>query len=67
MKQVIKEIIKQVGINGLIAIKNDINRSGCTPLYIYLKRCYNESSADFIIYNTIFSHLIVIKDFAQYN
>lgn len=54
----IKAIIKQVGINGLIAIKN--NYKGSTEKNIY-------SSLGYTAQNLIFLYLITVKDFKQYN
>lgn len=64
MKKAIKLIIKEVGINGLIAIKADYIRSGGgANFYNYIKRYNNE----FTVYSCIYCHLTMIKDFAQYN
>ncbi len=63
MKKALKSIIKQVGINGLIAIKNDLQRSGNSNLYSHLKR----DNLGFTVQNLIFHHLIMVKDFAQFN
>lgn len=62
MKTVIKDIIKQVGINGLIAIKSDRQRSGNTPIYWVCK----QNGLDFTAQNLIFNHLIMVKPHAQY-
>ena len=63
MKNSVKLIIKKVGINGLIAIKNDLKRSGSSNIYTHLKR----DNLGFTVQNLIFHHLIMVKDFAQYN
>lgn len=63
MKKAIKLIIKEVGINGLIAIKNDYKRTGAGNFYGYIKR-YNNP---FTVHCSIYCHLTMIKDFAQYN
>jgi len=61
--KVIKEIIKQVGINGLIAIKNDLKR--CDNTNIYKTRI--SDSLGYTTQNLIFHHMVMVKDFAQYS
>lgn len=64
MKKAILLIIKEVGINGLIAIKADYFRSTSgVSFYSYIKRYNNE----FTVHSCIYCHLTMIKDFAQYN
>ena len=62
MKTNFKLIIKEVGINGLIAIKNNMKKSGSNSFYKFLKRGDN-----WLIHCIICNHLVRIKDFAQYN
>ena len=64
MKKAIKLIIKEVGINGLIAIKNErIRTCHNTNFYALIKR-YND---DFFIHSLIYNNLTMVKDFAQYS
>jgi len=62
MKKAVKLIIKEVGINGLIAIKADYNNSCCLNFYHYIRR-YN---TEFDIHSLIYCHLTMVKDYAQY-
>lgn len=62
MKKAIQLIIKEVGINGLIAIKSDLLKCDNRNIYKQLKN----NSLGFTTQNLIFHHLIMVKDFAQY-
>lgn len=61
MKTNFKLIIKEVGINGLIAIKNDMQKSGSNSFYKFLKKGDN-----WLIHSIIYNHLTMVKNFAQY-
>ena len=57
------KIYKAVGINGIIAIKNDMKRSGSASFY----KSIQTDNIDFTSQNLIFCHLTMVKDFAQHN
>jgi hypothetical protein len=63
MGKVHSKIIKQVGVLGLIAIKNNINQAGGTNFYKQIKK----DSMGFTAQNLIFHNLVMLKEFAQYN
>ncbi len=60
MRKVHSQIIKQVGLLGLIAIKKEI---GASKFYKEIK----SDNMGFKAQNLIFHNLLMIKDFAQYN
>jgi len=60
-KRVVKEIIKRVGINGLIAIKAHI----ATDERNFYKVCQT-NTFEYTVRNIIFAFLQSYKDFAQY-
>lgn len=67
MKKAIQLIIKEVGINGLIAIKN--NRLKCghsTGFYHCIKNLTRRGNNDFAVHSLIWGNLTHLKDFAQY-
>lgn len=59
-KKVITQILKQVGINGLIGIKLQLKKED-RNFYSLIK----SDSLGFTAQNLIFHHRIVVKDFAQ--
>lgn len=63
MKKTHSRIIKLVGVLGLIAIKNEIKRTGGTGFYKQIK----SDSMDFTAQAMVFHHLIMVKEFTQYN
>jgi hypothetical protein len=60
--KILTTIIKKVGINGLLAIKNDYKRSTEKSIYSSLG-----DSLGFTAQYLIFHHLTMVKDFKQYN
>lgn len=63
MKTTHSRIIKLVGVLGLIAIKNEIKRTGGTSFYKQIK----SDSMGFTAQAIVFHNLIMVKEFAQYN
>jgi hypothetical protein len=61
-KKVFTDLKKQVGILGIIAIKNDLQRSGNGSFYKAIKH----NSLGYTAQSLIFHHLRMVKDFAQY-
>jgi hypothetical protein len=66
-KQCINLIIKEVGVNGLIAIKNNRLKCGLSSsLYKYIGTFKKHSNAEFIVHSLMWGNLTHIKDFSQY-